>query len=44
MDDITPDPIYSVDEITGRLEETGWEVDRQQPPAGPRSAVLARRA
>jgi SAM-dependent methyltransferase len=35
--------VYSVDEITGWLDETGWEVDRVQPLAGPQSAVLARR-
>lgn len=35
--------VYSLDEITGWLEETGWEVDRHQPLAGPQSAVLARR-
>ena len=36
--------VYSVDEITGWLEETGWEVGRHQSLAGPHSAVLARRA
>jgi hypothetical protein len=36
--------VYSVGEITSWLEETGWEVDRHQPLAGPQSALLARRA
>ena len=35
--------VYSVEEVTGWLEETGWQLDRHQPLAGPQSAVIARR-
>jgi SAM-dependent methyltransferase len=35
--------VYSVDEIASWLEETGWELERHQPLAGPQSVVLARR-
>ncbi len=34
---------YSVEEVTGWLDETGWQVDRRQPLAGPQSAVIAKR-
>lgn len=40
MDDITPQPV-SAALIAG---ETGWQVDRHQPLAGPQSAVIVRRA
>lgn len=35
--------VYSVEEVSGWLNETGWAVDRHQPLAGPQSAILARR-
>ena len=35
--------VYSIEELSGWLDETGWRVDRHQPLAGPQSAVIARR-
>ncbi len=35
--------VYSVEEVSGWLGETGWQLDRHQPLAGPQSAVIARR-
>ena len=35
--------VYSIEEVTGWLDETGWQVDRHQPLAGPQSALIARR-
>lgn len=35
--------VYSIEEVSGWLNETGWQIDRHQPLAGPQSAVIARR-
>lgn len=35
--------VYSVEEVSGWLDATGWQLDRHQPLAGPQSAVIARR-
>lgn len=35
--------VYSVEEVSGWLDQTGWKLDRHQPLAGPQSAVIARR-
>ncbi len=35
--------VYSVEEVTGWLHETGWQLERHQPLAGPQSAVIAKR-
>ena len=35
--------VYSVEEVTGWLDETGWQLEQHQPLAGPQSAVIAKR-
>jgi hypothetical protein len=36
--------VYSIEEVTAWLAETGWAFVRHQPLAGPQSAVIATRS